>query len=63
MKNRNAPVIQIGVSKDSIVAAREAVIAIIKSDDNEAVRVEGIRCLASLCSVNGTTISNSTISG
>lgn len=61
-KKRGAPMIQIGVDQDSIRAARDAILSIIKSGGSDPVLCAALESLRTLCKVNAT-VSNCTFTG
>jgi len=58
MKKKTA--IHIGVRKGALKEARKAIMDILNSDDSGNTKRAALQALSTLCSVNGTTITNCT---
>lgn len=54
----DAPMIQIGASKDSVAAAGKAVMDILYSPAGSAEKIAALDTLGRICNVNGSTIQN-----
>jgi hypothetical protein len=54
----NAPLIQIGVSTQTVKEVYAAIIGIITADASDAVKIPALETLRTACNVNGTTVSN-----
>ena len=59
MKN----LLHIGVEKDTILAARQTIMAILNSKAEEATKREALRTLTKITSVNHTVVSGCSFSG
>ena len=56
--------LHIGVSRETVQAARAAILDIIKATkDRDAVAVEALETLRSVCNVSGTTVQNCQFTG
>ena len=59
---KETPMVHIGASKDTVDAAKLALLAILTQPNAEQVKIEAIRCLSSLCKVENTTITGCSFS-
>lgn len=57
-----ASLLHIGATENAVVAARDAIIAILEQDQDSAVLVKALETLQSICSVNNTSVSGCTFS-
>lgn len=57
MKPKETVGIQVGPSPTAIKEARQAIIEIIRTTNAEAVKIEALKALHTICGVNNTTIS------
>ena len=63
MKNTHeAPMIYIGTSERTVAEAKATLLAILATPNAEAVKIEAIRALTTLCNVNNTTITGCSFS-
>jgi hypothetical protein len=63
MKNKRrttktAPAIAIGASRETVLAARDAIVAILNTKADAAALVAACQALATICNVSHTTISH-----
>lgn len=56
----NAPMLNIGASKETILAARQTILDILKTDNEQETKRTALTTLSSICSVNNTTVKDCT---
>ena len=62
-KRRDAPMIQVGVSKATVREARQMIVDILCADVDNKTMQAALATAATICNVNHATISNCTLTG